>query len=152
AISRALGLRPGQRIPACRLHDPDAASWNRSLPQALSHSQRAGLVQVRHAPRALGASARRQTLLRALRRDLATLDPEYRRREELVRLDEADPAEPNGFPDPSAHSDAANDESRGVPEGAREFTRSSAFGSRRRTAGFVDSHSPFLPGEKTTSL
>ncbi len=82
ALPGALGLRRGTRLPARRLHDPDAASGHRALPEARPDPRGPALVQVRHAPRAVGAAARGGTVLRALRRDLAPLDPQHLRREE----------------------------------------------------------------------
>src|SRR5262249_9479097 len=152
AISGALGFRSDQQLPARRLHDPDAPSGNGSLLEAFADPQGATLVQVRHASCPLGAAARCQAFLRALCRNLASLDLEYRGGEELARLDEADPSEPDGLFDARAHSDAADDEGRGVPEGAHRFSSSSSRGSRGSTTGFLAARSPAPPGRSQELL
>src|SRR5262249_11323431 len=87
--------------------------------EARSRPQRPALVKVRHAPPALRAAPRRQTLLRALRRDLAPLDSQHGRRKIVAGLDAPDPSGPDPVFDAGPLAHAADDEGRGLPERAR---------------------------------
>src|SRR5204863_8171659 len=98
---------------------PPAAPRHRALLEAGPGPRRAAVVQVRHAPRPLRAAPRRRALLRALRRDVAPLDPQPFGREELARLDEAGPCRADPVPDARAEAVTADDGSEGVPRGAR---------------------------------
>ena len=60
----------------------------------------------------------RPPVLRALRGDLAPLDPQHERREALGRLDAADPALADPVSDQRAPAHAAHDEGAGVSRGA----------------------------------
>src|SRR5262249_38781149 len=110
-------------------HDPDAASRNGALSEARAGSRGPALVQVRHAPRAVGAAPGRPPVLRALRRDLAALDPEHGRREDLDRLDAPDPPDADPVPHARPHAHAADDEGAGVHGRARGELRRGGGGS-----------------------
>jgi len=64
------------------------------------------------------ASARRAPVLRALRRDLAPVDPQHEWRKAVDRLDAPDPALADSVSDERASAHAAHDEGPGVHAGA----------------------------------
>src|SRR4029079_12988138 len=101
-------FRRGARARALRIHVAHTAPRHRALPTALATPRRPTLVALRHAPPAVGAAPGRQALLRPLRRNLAPLDPQSRRRQALARLGEADPPPPAPLPDAGAAAHAAN--------------------------------------------